>query len=124
MDYRRLEDSHHSFVMNISCHSEPKNFQEAIQHDHWRKAMQEEINALQRNNTWEVVDLPPSKKPIGCKWVYKIKHKADGTIERYKARLVAKGYNQTLGIDYLDTFSPVAKMTTVRTLLAVAAAKE
>lgn len=74
--------------------------------------MQEEINALEKNNTWQLVCLPPSKKPIGCKWVYKIKHKADETIERYKARLVEKGYNQVLGIDYLDTFS--RKMTTIR----------
>ncbi|XP_019189152.1 PREDICTED: uncharacterized protein LOC109183502 [Ipomoea nil] len=109
--------------MNIISHSEPKTYQEAVQHECWRKAMQDEITALERNNTWKLVSLPPSNKPIGCKWVYKVKHKADGTIDRYKARLAAKGYNQTLGVDYLDTFSPVAKMTTIRTLLVVAAAK-
>lgn len=82
--------------------------------------MQVELAALERNVTWEVVDLSPNIKPIGNKWVYKIKHKVDGTIERYKARLVAKGYNQIEGLDFFDTFSPVAKLTTVRVLLALA----
>ena len=83
--------------------------------------MNVEIQALEANHTWTLTDLPPHKTAIGCKWVYKIKHKLDGSIERYKARLVAKGYTQVEGQDYLDTFSPMAKLTTVRLLLALAA---
>ena len=85
--------------------------------------MEAEITALEENHTWTLVHLPPNITPIGSKWVYKIKRHADGTIERYKARLVAKGYTQTEGLDYFDTFSPVAKMTTIRTLLALASIK-
>ena len=84
--------------------------------------MQAKIQALQQNNTWMLVDLPPAKNPIGCKRVYKIKHKADSNIESYKARLVAKGHTQTHGVDYFDTFSPIAKMSTIQLLLALATA--
>ncbi|CAJ2645753.1 unnamed protein product [Trifolium pratense] len=85
--------------------------------------MQEEIDALNANNTWSIVDLPKGKVPIGCKWVYRVKYHANGSIERYKARLVVKGYTQLEGVDYFDTFSPVAKLTTVKTLLALASIK-
>lgn len=85
--------------------------------------MDQELEALERNHTWILVDKPQDKIPIGCKWVYKIKHKQDGSIERYKARLVVKGYTQVEGIDFMDTFSPVAKMTTLRVLVALASSQ-
>ena len=107
--------------MSITSTVEPSSYAKASQHDCWIKAMQAELDALQSNETWRLTPLPPHKTAIGCRWIYKIKHRADGSIERYKARLVAKGYTQMEGLDYLDTFSPVAKLTTVRFLLAIAA---
>ena len=85
--------------------------------------MQEELTALQTNHTWDIVTCPSSIKPIGCKWVYSVKLKSDGSLDRYKARLVALGNRQEYGIDYEETFAPVAKMTTVRTVLAIAASQ-
>ena len=85
--------------------------------------MQSELTALDANHTWSLTHFPPGKKPIGYGWVYKIKRHLDGTIERFKARLVAKGYTQLEGLDYHDTFSPTAKMITVRCLLALATAQ-
>jgi hypothetical protein len=83
--------------------------------------MIEELQALEKTHTWDLVDLPRGKSAIGCKWVYKIKTKSDGTIERYKARLVSKGYAQEFEIDYNEIFTIVARITSVRSLLAIVA---
>ena len=101
--------------------AEPSTYKEASGVPEWQSAMSEELAALDRTGTWEIVPLPPHAVPITCKWVFKIKTKSDGSIERYKARLVARGFQQTQGRDYYETFAPVAHMTTVRTMIVVTA---
>jgi len=91
LSYDKLSPSYKSFVMSISSHVEPNTYSEAVKYDCW-KAIQSEISALKSNQTWETFLLPKNKTSIGCKWVFKIKYNANGTVERYKARLVAKGY--------------------------------
>jgi hypothetical protein len=85
--------------------------------------MDEEMAVLDANDTWKLVALPKDKKAIGCKWVYKVKHNADGSVSKDNARLVPKGYAQTYGINYEETYSLVAKMTTVRAIITMVATK-
>ncbi|KAI5317378.1 hypothetical protein L3X38_037085 [Prunus dulcis] len=110
-----------SFVCQLSTVSIPSNVQEALKDPKWTQAMNDEMEALQKNSTWNMTILPKGKRTVGCRWIYTVKFKADGTIERYKAKLVAKGYTQTYGIDYGETFAPVAKINTIRILLSLAA---
>ncbi|KAJ9564443.1 hypothetical protein OSB04_000409 [Centaurea solstitialis] len=117
----RLHD-YHCYATLLSNH-EPTSYKEASSSSHWQAAMQEELQALDKAQTWDSVPLPRGKRPIGSKWVFKIKTKSDGSIDRYKARLVEKGFNQEYDIDYEETFAPVARITSVRSLLAIAVTK-
>uniref|UniRef100_A0A5S6Q626 Reverse transcriptase Ty1/copia-type domain-containing protein n=1 Tax=Trichuris muris TaxID=70415 RepID=A0A5S6Q626_TRIMR len=91
---------------------------------HWRRAMEEEMNSLHENSVWTLVDLAPGKKVVDTRWVFCVKTKADGTVAKYKARLVAKGYVQRPGIDYGETFNPVVRFDTVRTILSIGAVEK
>jgi hypothetical protein len=104
----------------LSSTCEPHTLSEALSDKNWHQAMEEEYNALIQNKTWHLVPPSNNKNLIDCKWVYRIKKRSDGTIDRYEARLVAKGFKQRYGIDYEDTFSPVVKIATIRTVLSLA----
>ena len=101
----------------------PENYEAATKEEVWNKAMEEEIKMIEKNNTWELVDRPKNKEIIGVKWVYKSKLNSDGSIKKCKARLVANGYSQLPGIDYNETFALVARLDTIRTLIALATQK-
>ncbi|GKV07537.1 hypothetical protein SLEP1_g19297 [Rubroshorea leprosula] len=93
---------------------DPLTYEEAVKEEKWQKAMAEEIGSIERNQTWELIDLPEGHKIIGVKWIYKTKLKENGTVDKFKARLVAKGYKQEFGIDYQEVFAPVARTDTIR----------
>jgi hypothetical protein len=103
----------------FSTTGEPQHYSEAMQDERWKKAMNIEFGALLKNDTWRLVPPRVGTNIIDCKWVYKIKQKSDGSIDRYKARLVAKGFKQRYGIDYEVTFSPVVKAATIRIVLSI-----
>lgn len=100
---------------------EPTSYCEAAVEKNWRDAMQEEINAIEKNMTGHLTELPSGYKPIGVKWVFKLKKDSNGNAIKHKARLVAKRYVQQKGIDYDEVFAPVTRLETVRLLLALAA---
>lgn len=107
----------------LNNYTEPSSIEEALNSpdkDKWQEALNEEYNSLIKCKTWDLVELPAGRKSIGCRWVFKVKHQADGTIERYKARLVAKGFSQRPDIDYGETFSPVARYATIRLIMSIA----
>ena len=101
----------------IAC--DPVDFDEAVKKDVWIKAMDEEIDAIERNNTWDLVELRDNKNCIGVKWIYKTKLNVDSDVEKYKAKLVPQWFSQQPSIDYNDTFAPVARIDTVRMVLAI-----
>lgn len=118
-----MPTEHYALLSAISSIEEPKTYEQASKDSGWIEAMDKEIEALEANQTWEYVDLPPGKQAITSKWVYKVKLHSDGTLERLKARLVIRGFTQRFGIDYQEVFSPVVKMATIRSVIALAASK-
>lgn len=100
----------------LLARSEPSSVTEALNNADWRPAIGKEFQALQKNKTWALVHLPPNRRAIGCRWVFKVKENADGSIQRYKARLVAKQE----GYDYSETFYPVVKPTSIRIVITLA----
>lgn len=138
-EYITLQDAfEHLFTSTNGFHSalsasgqsqapEPRSWKEAMRRpdsDLWFQAALEEFNALVENGTFTPVRLAPGQKPIGCRWVFKVKRKADGSVERYKARLVAKGFSQRPGVDFSQVFSPTAKWAALRAILALAALED
>ncbi|KAH9735189.1 hypothetical protein KPL71_017659 [Citrus sinensis] len=117
--FNTLENPLIHFTLFSEC--DPTTFKEAVKEQKWLKAMDEEIASIEKNNTWELTELPMGQRTIGVKWVYKTKLKENGEIDKYKARLVAKGYKQEFGVDYKEVFAPVARLKTIRLIIALAA---
>ena len=111
---------HQAYLTQVDSHWIPQTYEEAREHKEWRDAVENETKAMESNHTWDESELPKGKKAVTSRWIFTIKYKSDGGIERYKARLVARGFTQTYGEDYLDTFAPVAKLHTVRVVLSLA----
>lgn len=114
ISYTNLYESRKLFNLNIYNIKEPTYYTSSIIDPIWKQAISNELKSLNDTKTWDITTLPPNKRSIGCKWIFKLKFNHNGTIERYKVQLIAKGFNQTQGLDYLETFSHVIKMTTFR----------
>ncbi|RVW47574.1 Retrovirus-related Pol polyprotein from transposon TNT 1-94 [Vitis vinifera] len=117
------EDIIRKIPIVLQIEEDPKTYKEAMASRDvafWKEAINDEMDSITSNQTWELVDLPPGSKPIGCKWVFRRKYHTDGMIQTFKARLVAKGFKQREGIDYFDTYAPVARTTSIRILFALA----
>ena len=113
--------SNHMALMCDLVEKEPTCFEEVVQKKEWMDAMTEEYQSIIKNDVWEVVPRPKNKDVVSSKWIYKIKHAADRSIEKHKTRFVARGFSQKEGIDYEETFSPIARYTSIKTIIALAA---
>lgn len=119
--YDETEETEIDKELLLPVIEEPMDYKQAVKSKEWESAMKNEIEAIEKNKSWELVDLPPGQKPFGLKWVYKLKRDANGEIVKHKARLVAKGYVQRQGVDFNEVFAQVTRLETVRLLLALIA---
>ncbi|KAK4406515.1 Retrovirus-related Pol polyprotein from transposon RE1 [Sesamum angolense] len=120
LSFQNLSPNYQAFSVSLSSISIPNTYCEALRHPEWKMATDDEMSALISRGTWELVEVPPNADIVACRWVFTLKFRADGTLERYKARLVAKGFTQTYGVDYFETFSPVARLNSIRVLFSLA----
>ena len=118
---KHLSLAYKNFIVSLNATIIPNTVSEAFTKKEWKDAMREEMSALEKNKTWEIVERPKGKNIVDCKWIFTLKYKTDRSLKRHKSRLVVKGYTQTYGVNYQETFAPVTKMNTIRTLLSLAA---
>ncbi|KAL0393252.1 UNVERIFIED_CONTAM: Retrovirus-related Pol polyprotein from transposon RE1 [Sesamum radiatum] len=120
LSFQNLNRNYRAFSVSFSSVSIPNTYCEALRHPAWKIAMDDEMSALISMGTWELVEVPPNADIVAYRWVFTLKFRANGTLERYKARLVAKGFTQTYGVDYFETFSPVARLNSIHVLVSLA----
>lgn len=118
------EESVNIAHLALFTNNDPTTFEEAVKSEIWKQAMDQEIEAIEKNETWELTRLPLGGKTIGVKWIFKTKLNEHGEVDKYKARLVAKGYSQQYGVDYAEVFAPVARLDTTRIVLSLAASEK
>ena len=121
MSLKHLSPAHKNFIVSLNTTLILNTVSETLTKREWKDAVREEMSALEKNKTWEIVERPKGKNIVDCKWIFTLKYKADGSLERHKARLVAKGYTQTYRVDYQETFALVTEMNTVRILSSLVA---
>ena len=118
---KKVKSFGHEFLTFL-LETEPQTFKEAMsipEAPFWKEAINSEIESIMQNRTWELVNLPPRNKLLGCKWIFKKKLKPDGSIDKYKIILVAKGFKQKF-LDFFDTYSPITRITSIKMLIAIA----
>ena len=118
--FAEFPEEHYSFMVSLDESYVPRSYEEAMLIQEWRDSVNDEADAMIRNDTWYESELPKGKRAVSCKWIFTIKYLPNGKIDRRKTRLVARGFTQTYGEDYIDTFAPVAKHHTIRIVLSVA----
>ena len=119
MSLKHLSPAHKNFIVSLNTAIIPNTVYGALTKREWKDAIREEMGTLEKNKTWEIVERSKGKNIVDRKWIFTLKYKVDGSLERHKARLVAKEYTQTYGVDYQETFAPVAKMNTIRIQLSL-----
>ena len=118
--FAQYPEAHCAFMVNLDENFIPRSYEEAMRDKEWKESVGAEAGAMIKNDTWYESELPKGKKAVSSSWIFTIKYKADGQIERKKTRLVARGFTQTYGDDYIETFAPVAKLHTIRIVLSLA----